>query len=422
MRIFIGLTEVAGYYGNLKKGFQESGIEATLVDLEEHPFKYGGHDTRPLVRLTTFFSRRRSRTPRSNLPAKVFWKALEMLFRVPLFIWAAATHDVFIFVANTSFLFFYDLPILRTLNKQIIYTFHGSDARPPYINGSLMGKDRGVTIEQGIRFTYRKKAILRKIDRYANHIISHPHHAHFHEKPFLHTTLIGFPFDRPQTQPQDSCDTTMVRILHSPSHPMSKGTPRIRQAIESLMTRGLNIEYIEITGKSNDHVLAELGRCDFVIDQLYSDLLLSGFATEAAFFGKPAVVGGYGLEAARRDYPGEKPPPSHICHPDEIETAIEKLVVDRNYRLQLGDDARRFVRTAWTPAKVTEHYLRIIRGEIPAEWVCLPDDVNYLHGYGLPEQKVKQLVGDFVRQGGKECLQLGDKPELERKFVEFSND
>jgi hypothetical protein len=233
--------------------------------------------------------------------------------------------------------------------------------------------------------------------------------------------LIGFPFDRPQPKPQGDSDTTTVRILHSPSRPLSKGTPQIRQAIEHLRAKGLGIEYIEITGKPNHEVLAQLVRCDFVVDQLYSDLLLSGFATEAAFFGKPAVVGGYGLEAARRCYPDGEAPPSHICRPDDIETAIEKLVVDRAYRLQLGKDAQAFVRTQWSPVNVAQRYLQLIRGDVPAEWVCLPDDVSYLHGYGLPEQKVKQLVSDFIHQGGKACLQLADKPALERKFVEFSD-
>jgi glycosyltransferase involved in cell wall biosynthesis len=421
MRIFIGLAEIAGYYGNLKLGFEELGISTTFVDLEGHPYRYGGDEpSHPLIRLAVFASLKRKSIPRSNVPMKVIWVTLAEFTRTILFIWAAFTHDVFIFVANTSFLYCYDFPMLRRLGKCIICTFHGSDARPPYIDGAVMGDDRGVTVEQGIRLTHKKKRLLEKIDRYADNIISHPYHAHFHERPFLHTTLIGFPYHRPDRQ-SDSIEG-LVRILHSPSHPLSKGTPQIREAIEHLKAGGLALEYVEITGRPNHEVLAELVRCDFVIDQLYSDLLLSGFATEAAFFGKPAIVGGYGLETARRDYPGGNPPPSHVCRPEEIECAIEKLVGDRAYRLQLGEDARRFVRTEWTPAKVAERYLRIIRGDIPAEWVCSPQDVIYLHGYGFPEQRVRKLVGEFIRIGGKAALQLRDKPALERRFMEFSDD
>lgn len=69
MKIFIGLTEIAGYYSNLKKGFEELEIPATFVDLEYHPFKYDSHDVpNILVRLATFVSRKRSHTPRSKLP------------------------------------------------------------------------------------------------------------------------------------------------------------------------------------------------------------------------------------------------------------------------------------------------------------------------------------------------------------------
>ena len=44
MRVFIGLTEVAGYFGNLAKGLRELGIETTLVDLYSHPFEYSRRD------------------------------------------------------------------------------------------------------------------------------------------------------------------------------------------------------------------------------------------------------------------------------------------------------------------------------------------------------------------------------------------
>jgi len=46
----------------------------------------------------------------------------------------------------------------------------------------------------------------------------------------------------------------------------------------------------------NHAVLEELGKCDFVIDQAFADYGMAGFATEAAWFGKTAVVGGYQSE------------------------------------------------------------------------------------------------------------------------------
>ena len=40
MKIFIGLFEIAGYFSNLKKGFQELGIECCFISLLPHQFEY----------------------------------------------------------------------------------------------------------------------------------------------------------------------------------------------------------------------------------------------------------------------------------------------------------------------------------------------------------------------------------------------
>ena len=67
----------------------------------------------------------------------------------------------------------------------------------------------------------------------------------------------------------------------------------------------------------------------FEIDQVYCDTPMAGFATEAAWFGKPAVVGGYGFDYLKTYVPEGMWPPSKTCHPDKIENAIESLIVNK---------------------------------------------------------------------------------------------
>ena len=62
------------------------------------------------------------------------------------------------------------------------------------------------------------------------------------------------------------------------------------------------------SGQPNSVVLEQLARCDFIIDQLYADFPMPGFATEAAWFGKPAVTAGYALDLWKRTLPKRK------CH------------------------------------------------------------------------------------------------------------
>jgi hypothetical protein len=426
MKIFIGLMEIAGYYANLKRGFEALGVPATFVNLEYHPFGYGGDDVPNLiVQFARAVSRRRSRTPRaprSRWLMKAFWKTLEIVLRVPLFIWAAATHDVFIFSGNVSFFFFYDLPILHLLGKRIIYIFHGSESRPPYIDGAVMGADRGVTVEQCIRLTRARKSVLQKIERYADVIVSHPYYGQFHERPFVHFVAVGFPY-QPQTQvePQPPITHNVVRIIHSPSHPEGKGTYRFREIIENLRAKGHAIEFIEITGKPNHEVLRELTQCDFVVDQLYSDLFLSGFGTEGAYFGRAVVIGGHGLVYDRQTFPFDFAPPVAFALPDEIEAVIEKLVMDVDYRQRIGQGAQEFVRRQWTAVAVAQNFMRLIAGDIPSEWVCDPGEIRYLFGYGFPKTRLRELIRAVIQQGGSAALQLADKPHLERAYIEFAH-
>ncbi|MFQ5964406.1 MAG: glycosyltransferase [Candidatus Scalinduaceae bacterium] len=423
MKIFIGLTDVAGYYTNLKKGFDELGVKSVFVNLGGHPFEYGGDDTQNiLIKLRKSVTAKLASTHRSSIFLKVLWRALRQILWTVLFAWAILRYDVFIFGYKSSFLSFYDLPILKFFKKKVIYIFHGSDSRPPYIDGSIMSMNGGLTVEDCINLTRKQKNTLKRIERYADIIIGNPLSSHLHEKPVIVVQIIGIPFkcDKDNRINAEFRHNHGIRILHSPSNPEGKGTSRIRKAIKSLQAKGHPLEFVEITGKSNTIVLNELANCDFVIDQLYSDTPMAGLATEAAFFGNPTIVGGYGQAEIRRIFPADKMPLVFFCHPDEIEKAIEKLIMDEKYRMELGRKVKQFVETNWAPKKVARRYLQLIKGNIPEDWLYDPKDISYLNGCGLPEYRSKELIKSVIERGGKEALQLSDKPDLERMFVEFA--
>ena len=183
-----------------------------------------------------------------------------------------------------------------------------------------------------------------------------------------------------------------ITILHSPSDPIAKGSDRIRAAIFELVQRGYSINFVEISGKPHAEVIKELRECDFVVDQVYSDTPMAGFVTEAAWFGKPAVVGGYYKEYILNDYPLEHIPPSLYCHPDEITSAIERLIVDEEYRLELGRLAQGFVRTKWTSGLIARRYLQIIEGDAPEEFMFDPGRIHYVQGSGMPEHISREII------------------------------
>jgi glycosyltransferase involved in cell wall biosynthesis len=414
-KIFIGLEEIAGYNSRLKLGFDQLGVQSTFVSLKSHKFKYEACDNRDkLISVLRLINDKRS------IGFVVFriWNHILYYLLLPLlFLRAMFEYDVFILGFMNTFFRYYELPILKIFGKKIIYVFFGSDSRPPYINKRNL---ESFPIKN-IRMVCKQKAAIRKIERYADIIINHPPSSHLHERKFIPFMRIGFPsYCDVAGCNSDQLHNSTMRILHAPSHMEGKGTAKIRTAMASLKGKGYIFEYVEIIDKPNALVIDELMRCDFVVDELYSDAVMAGFATEAAFFGKPAVVGGYATLADFGILPEESMPPVHHCHPDDIEAAIEKLIVDESYRKDLGLRAKQFVNQNWSARSVAERYMRIIDGEIPEDWFHDPRDIRYLHGWGLQENQARKLVRSVIEYGGIDALQLADKPDLAQRFYRFA--
>jgi len=418
-RVFIGLTEVAGYHANLKRGLESLGYECTFINLRPHPFQYEGDDLPfPSVRLQRWANLRLDAS--SSGLARVLLFGIIQLCNIPLFLWALVRHDVFIFGHASTFFNFLELPILKLFGKRIIFIFFGSDERPAYLDGALMSTQVGSTVAGCIRYVAKQKWRLRRIERYADILVSHPASAHLHEKRFVQWLAIGIPFTPAEGKIREVHRAPRAtRILHAPSAPKMKGSDNIRAAIRALQEKGYSIEYVEISGKPHTVVLEELQACDFVIDQTYSDTPMAVFAAEAAAFGKPAVVGGYYVEHIRTDISEELIPPVVYCLPDQILEAAERLIADEKFRLDLGREAQAFVRERWNPSAVAERYVRMIEGTVPDSWYFDPGRITYLYGAGIPEDGVRSLVRTVIETGRVGALQLSDKPDLEQRFREF---
>lgn len=421
VRVFLGLGEICGYYANLRYGLEELGIPSAFVAIEEHPFNYGNVTSNAVIRWAQATAKRRIAARRSALAARYWWSALDITARTILFVWAVMKFDVFIFGFGRTFFRGNDLPLLRLLGKRIICVFHGSDERPPYLNGYVMTVADGPTTEAGIKITGAMKRRIRWIERFADVIVSHPLSAHLHERRIVPALAVGVAYRMASLPcPQPPAPNGKVRILHAPSRPEAKGTMRIRRAIENLKAKGLPIELIEITNRPNAEVLDELSRCDLVVDEVWSDTPMAGFAAEAACYGKPAVVGGYGWDLLKEMVPAHRFPPSQACHPDAIEPAIEQLVVDAEFRRDLGARARRFVESQWTCRKVAETYIALLDTQERERWLCDPKGHLYLHGCGMDEHRAKETVRLFIDRGGLPALQVGDRPDWEEAFARFA--
>ncbi len=428
-KIFIGPIEVAGYYRNLSNGLKKLGVKVDFITYETHHFGYGGENYQPfLLKSLNYLSKIQGKRLIQRFRINFLVSILKKIIRITWVISTIYKYDIFIFsygyslLPNNS-----DLFLIRFFNKKIISNLaHGSEARPAYIDGFSQNKyGEFPTISNIKSINDTRKKLVQRHFKFATVVLGAPFsNIHFGVTHFINTFCIGIPF--PPSQPlipkvlnRNVCNER-IRILHSPSHSFAKGSLKISQAINNLISKGHKIDFILIQNKSNKEVLSEIEKCDFVVDQIYSDTPMATFAMEAAWFAKPAIVGGYRLNDLKKYIPIDMVPPSKICHPDYIENAIEELINNVEQRISLGKKAQEFVQKKWNDIEIAKKYLRIINNDIPEEWWINPKDVQYLEGAGQSQERTKQNIQELVKNYGTDALQLSHRPDLESAFLKFA--
>lgn len=418
-RICLGPTEVAGWYAHLTTALRDLGVDAVHVNLSPHPFGYPEATRPPFGVRFGVWARCRS-SHNGTFATRIFWRAVQATTSIAILVWALVRFDVFVFGFGRSFLRLRELALLKLLRKRIVFVLHGSDARPPYMNGAMSREPWNV--EEVIARTRALKRRLGRIERYADAVISDPTYCQLLEKPIVLRALIGRVISGVPASISDAdTDGRRIRVLHAPSDPVGKGSNEIRRIFSRLQARGHDVELVELDRQPNSVVLDEIARCDFVADQLYTDIPMATLATEAALFGKPALVGSYAGEHYRAAMPAGTVPPTLFVHPSEFEAAAEGLLSDPELRRRLGREARDFVSSRWAASDVAERFLRVVAGEAPDEWGYDPAALRYAHGYGFTDSQVRELVGAVLDAGGVAALQVGDKPGLERRLIELAD-
>jgi hypothetical protein len=432
MKILLGPVEIAGYYQNLAKGIRSLGVHCDFVTWQTHVFEYGGENELFAFNILKKVTQFRSRISKFN-PTKILVVGLQKICEISWVLFCILRYDGFVFGFGESLLpGNKDLPILKFFKKKVISNLaHGSEARPPYIDGSFLFKDNKCkNISEILNASVRIKNRVTFHEKYSTYIIGAPNStSQFSNKKFINVFHLGLPNclddndeEKTITYSTRKAEQKKIRILHSPSNPIVKGTILIEKVIEKLKKQNFNIEFVVITNRPFAEVVAEIKKCDFVIDQIYNDTPMAGFASEAAWFGKPSIVGGYSIEELKKTVPDSMWPPSMVCHPDRIEEGIRELIMNNEKRIQLGEDAKKFVKANWNSRILAEKYMKIFQGDFPKEWFFEPvGDFYFLSGHGLSLEQSKIIVKEIVNKYGLRGLCLDHNPILLSKFHLFCN-
>jgi hypothetical protein len=437
-RIFMGPSEIAGQYRNLALAMLEQGVNCNYYTFYQNEFNYGGDIGSS--KIPAWMRKIHTFGKKGTVARRILSVGIFEFLRVIFFAIHFHKYDVFYFGFGTSLLRWnIDLPVLRIFHKKIIANLsHGSDMTPSYLDGALM--DVNMTMPSTrtlIASTYAKKRCVRRFERYANFIIGSPLSSSFlSRKPYIDIIRLGRTcqaqnkpsiehLDGSNVLPKDGVldlkdGSKTLHFMHIPSHSPGKGTSVVRQTIKNIINEYPFVKYTELSGLSNSEVLSRLTDADLLIDQVYSDLPLSGVGMEAFVMGVPVLVCGYGLLDLKRRYSSKIFPPSVISRPHELKESLRMLINQPGVLNDAKASSTNFVETVWSKEEVAKRYYQLFTCDnLPEDWWHDPMSYVYFYGYGLSDVKIKSILKDVLQSYGLNGLCLSHRPDLKDAISNF---
>jgi len=333
------------------------------------------------------------------------------------------SHDVLVFsFGRTATDTTLELRLYRLLRRRVVFVFHGSDARPPYLNEAYAPEGEAIDWDRLHQVTVEVATRIRRIDRYASTVLAYPAIAHFFTRELVDWYAMGKPltlppFDRISLQRPDPRGTDSgraFRVGHAPTRPTTKGTPVLAACIEQLREEGWNIELVTTPGivKKRD-MLSLLSSCDLTVDQLWADVPGATLAAELAALGMPVIVGVRELDYFTALYP-ERARAMNFFDASELrETLIAAMVasiagLDTPPKL-FGDP----------PGVVARRYLDVFSGQDASEWMFSALGIHNLFGFG-PVDRVAEIVRGYVERFGPDALHLDHRHALRDRVLELA--
>lgn len=448
-KIFLGTQEIAGVMLRMHNAFDKMGISNDYYCVPEYAYhaeqerayrnkelKYYDAHTEHVKKMYWAGHRVRFRLWQLVQMFDVLWIFLKSLFRYDAYIYIFGRGLFFrnFYLSKVQFLEYW---ILHLFQKRVIIWCCGDDTRPPYC-GCFDGDSRALKTA-----TLQKARTVRMQEKHAV-MIDFPASSHFHKRPYINYSAVGVPIDQneivkkkngnagrgtkesmvigsresaDQHENSDKHENKVV-LLHAPSDQKWKGSDIVTKVIENIKAKGYPIEYVEVTGVSHDVVLEMIAESDIVIDQVFSDTPMAGFAAEAAANGVPVVVAGYYADDYKTQF--VRPiPPTCFCRPDQLEDRLISLIKDKQSRIEIGALEKKFIMENWMSHDVAGRMLSLIDGTFPKEWLYELQQNAYIWGAGNRKQWVAKKVVDLVDDYGMKALCLPRTSILYRKYFKL---
>ncbi|MDD1758933.1 MAG: glycosyltransferase [Methanotrichaceae archaeon] len=351
-KIFIGINEIGDMSLCLAQGFRELGFEVTNIVSEiDRPLK-------------------RRREKHDGYIKRTENKYLYFLYRLKAFLENVPYHDIFIFIFSETFfsfllssrheylrpLSYFELPLLKLMGKKIVVCTNGCDVRH-YSLVEREAQEKGDKYHICFDCDLKEKCSLslktmkvKKIEKYADYIISHPLTGYLFKRKYLMTRLpinlktISFKIN----------NSAEPLILHAPSYSMKKGTKYLLETIEKLKEEDYRFKFLLCENMDNAEVRQKLSQSEIVVDQLLARAH-GLFAIEAMASGN-VVLGN--VQGGHYGFPEELP--ILTTNPDKIYENLKTVLENPQLRAEMAQRGRVYVEKYHDHIKVARDFLRQI--------------------------------------------------------------
>lgn len=197
----------------------------------------------------------------------------------------AAQRRTFIYLGAQGFLLSLadgrdrEFAFLREHGRTVVCYFMGSDIRSQFLTnelGARLGREVVTTYEPLVSHGIdapaaeaHRRDLAAAAERHAHLIFNAPVDQLGYFTGPTEPALYFFPDERVARRPEKWRDLSRLVVVHAPTSPVIKGTPVVRAAVRGLKEQGYDFEYVELTGRPNGEVLAELERAHIVLGHCY---------------------------------------------------------------------------------------------------------------------------------------------------------
>lgn len=213
-----------------------------------------------------------------NIKSKYLLLIIRIFYGPLLLGYLMSKHSHFLYIWSSGFLFDrdFEFKFLKSIDKKIVCLFVGSDIRSLKLT---MDYAKENNIDTHASYTSLKvdesdenvkQQTAKSADKYADIIFN----AKIDQLSYLKSKQYGWTYiyDKNKFYKDDLKfnNTKKIKILHSPSNPIPKGTQLVRAAIKKLEIEGYYFEYVEMQNMPNSVVLDHLKTSHVVLNQFYA--------------------------------------------------------------------------------------------------------------------------------------------------------